>query len=401
MKTGRKNRQFALSLFAIVLLSPLGTGEGQGAGGLPSSAVVDGHAVDIGDGKPNTVSATPKKKAPLLTVQLSSSSLPHSASSSSPPEGRRTEEEERSRRIPLVGIGVGSLPHAKIPYILASALSSTKNAKKNKQQQQQPPSTEDDNGDLSNNYRLIDTSRDSALEALLGRSLSRLSADSSATTKTASTVTAVSAINDNSGNNIYHVMIKIYHTHLGYDRTMLSVHDSLSEILPGLSSKANKKKKTLNKGPVASGGGVATPDVRVHAIIQYPRCYEALFSSPAYLRSHNSSPKYTSCQEEETALFDNTDVNLFSDTGAKLPSPLLDKEGAWKRSYRALEEMYHHGTLESIGISNFGPQELLELFEIATVGPHVYQGSLRTLLTMEETVEMLVQHGVHYQVGHS
>lgn len=38
------------------------------------------------------------------------------------------------------------------------------------------------------------------------------------------------------------------------------------------------------------------------------------------------------------------------------------------------------------------------LYDIATVGPHVYQGSLRALLLEQELVEGLVKHGVHYQV---
>jgi aryl-alcohol dehydrogenase-like predicted oxidoreductase len=78
--------------------------------------------------------------------------------------------------------------------------------------------------------------------------------------------------------------------------------------------------------------------------------------------------------------------------------PLLDKDGAWKRSYRALKEMYHHGSLENIGIGKFGPEDMRQLFELATVGPHVYQGLLRTLLTQEGLIEELVRRGVHYHV---
>ena len=229
------------------------------------------------------------------------------------------------------------------------------------------------------NYRLIDTSHtDSALEVLVGRSLSRLSSSSSAS----------------SSSSVYHVMIKIWHTHLGYERTMLSVEDSLSDILPEKhggdqsSSKTSSSAITKNKADNNSNneGG---PDVRIHAILQYPRCYNELFTSSSYQTSPNFPIKYTNCNEEEIGL---------DDTTKKIgPSPLLDKENAWKRSYRALEELYHHGTIESIGISNFGPSDLEQLFDLATVGPHVYQGSLRTLLSQGEMVEMLVKHGVHYQ----
>ena len=39
-----------------------------------------------------------------------------------------------------------------------------------------------------------------------------------------------------------------------------------------------------------------------------------------------------------------------------------------------------------------------DLYEMARVGPHLYQGSLRTLLLEDEMIEGMVKHGVHYQV---
>lgn len=224
------------------------------------------------------------------------------------------------------------------------------------------------------NYRLVDTSHaDSALEALVGRSLGRISA---------AQVGADVDIDD----DVYHVMIKVWHTHLGYERTMMSVRDSLSDILPGDVAGGGRS------STAAGGGGTTTtPDVRVHAILRYPRCYDELFESSAYLNSPNFPTKYANCAEEEYAL--DQSVKDASDG----VSPLSDKDGAWKRSYRALEELYHRGVLESIGVGDFGPSDLSRLFEIAMVGPHVYQGTLRTLLTQEKLVEDLVRHGVHYQ----
>ena len=295
------------------------------------------------------------------------------------------------------------MPHNKIPYILGLGLGQSKN-KKNVL-----------NGEELN-YRLIDTSHtDSALEVLVGRSLTRLSssvtsgaAGSGAGSNNKPSAAASSSKTedyDDETNNVYHVMIKIWHTHLGYERTMLSVQDSLSDILPeknkkseagGTSSsppgkgnvmKNRKKKKGDANGSSNNSEGL---DVRIHAILQYPRCYNELFTSESYLASPNFPIKYNNCSEEEDALDEST-----KKVGGL--SPLLDKENAWKRSYRALEELYHHGTIESIGISNFGPSDLSQLFDLATVGPHVYQGSLRTLLSQQEMVETLVKHGVHYQ----
>jgi diketogulonate reductase-like aldo/keto reductase len=295
----------------------------------------------------------PRMKKKSLTIKLSThyhhSQQQQSSTSSSP---HRTKDSVSE--IPLVGIGVGNLPHNKVPYVLAVAL----DAVSSRQQQQSEKS--------ELNYRLIDTSRqaESALEVLVGRSLSRISSSSTS---------SVSA-ND----TIYHVMIKIWHTHLGYERTMLSVRDSLSDILPA------------TKSDVAGGSSNGHPDVRIHAILQYPRCYDELFATPAYMNSPNLSTKYSNCSEEEDDLEDS--IKQIDKT-----SPLVDKDGAWKRSYHALEELYHQGVIESIGIGDFGPADLAEVFDLATVGPHIYQGTLHTLLTQERLVEELVKHGVHYQ----
>ena len=245
------------------------------------------------------------------------------------------------------------------------------------------------------NYRLIDTSHtDSSLEVLVGRSLGRLTTSSTTASSSGGNINYAGIDSDN--DDTYHVMIKIWHTHLGYERTMLSIQDSLSDILPGIEGgKAMAQGNNKVEMPLSTGGAQAHhyhhhPNVRIHAILQYPRCYDSIFSSPQYLSSPNFPKKYTNCHTEEDESIDKT-------TKSAGPSPLLDKEDAWKRSYRALEELYHHGTLESIGIANFGPADLSALFELATVGPHIYQGTLATLMTQEDMVEELVRHGVHYQ----
>ena len=67
-------------------------------------------------------------------------------------------------------------------------------------------------------YRLVDASRgraDSALEVLVGRSLGWIDAASSS---------AVDDGGEGEGEeDAYHVMIKVWHTHLGYERTVMSV----------------------------------------------------------------------------------------------------------------------------------------------------------------------------------
>ena len=282
-----------------------------------------------------------------LTVKLSTSSH-HRA---------RVTSDSRSERdlpeIPLVGLGLGNIAkHNRIPLLLAEALSL--------------PTKRSGTLDEELYYRLIDTSHtESAVEVLVGRSLSRLASKKKNLAET---------------DDVYHVIIKIWQTHLGYGRTLLSVQDSLGDILSGIKTNEREEEAAKDQNELS---------VRIHAILQYPRCYDELFSSKEYLETPNVPVKYSSCQEEEDALDAAT-----KEAGV---SPLLDKEGSWERSYRALEELYHRGQLESIGISNFGPSDLKKLFELATVGPHIYQGSLETLLTDEGLIEELVRHGVHYQ----
>jgi hypothetical protein len=103
--------------------------------------------------------------------------------------------------------------------------------------------------------------------------------------------------------------------------------------------------------------------------------------------SPNFPVKYSNCREEEEAFARSSSL--------KDPGPLDDKM-AWKRSYCALEELYERDILESIGVSNFGPEDMTSLFSYATIGPHIYMGTLHTLLEGEEMVEEMVKHGVHY-----
>ena len=305
----------------------------------PAQSSTDAESNNDSHATTTTIARTPQ-----LTVKLSKSTR------------HRAKGSQEGAVLPLVGIGVGNTQHQKIPRVLAVALSPNSSSKQKE----------------SFNYRMIDTSHtDSALEVLVGRSLSRLLSASEGKSKS-----SVSSSSSSSTREEYHVLIKIHHTHLGYERTMLSVQNSLSDILPSFNN---------NSGSSSSNGIL----FHVHAIIQYPRCYESFFDSALYKSSPNFPEKHQSCHEEEEALDEATK--------AAGPSPLIDTENAWRRSWRALEELYHHGTLESVGISNFGPFDMKGLYDISTEGPHIYQGNLRTLLLEDDLIEELVRHGIHYQ----
>merc|ERR1719343_1367728 len=95
------------------------------------------------------------------------------------------------------------------------------------------------------------------------------------------------------------------------------------------------------------------------------------------------------CKEEEDKLSEHV-----KNIGG---NPLLDKN-AWKGSWRALEEMYNAGILESIGVSNFNLEEMNVLLDIAHVKPHIYQGSIQSIMFDKPLMELLTNHNVFVQV---
>jgi diketogulonate reductase-like aldo/keto reductase len=294
-----------------------------------------------------------------------------------------TSKTKAKTNLPLIGIGVGNLPHGRVPYVLAMALDAGSGGGGGEGGRGRGGKSS--TGPMMK-YRLIDTSHghtDSTLEVLVGRSLSRI--------LTSSTTSSAGATGGGNDENVYHVMIKVWHTHLGYERTMMSVRNSLSDVVPG-----RRDGDASPNAAMSGGGGRHTNnnglDVRVYAILQYPRCHDGIFSSTSYVNSPNFPIKYDNCADEEDGLDE-----IVKDASENGISPLMDKDGAWKRSYRALEELYHRGILDGIGVGDFGPSDVYQLFNIANVGPHVYQGTLRTLFTQEELVEDLVRHGVQYQ----
>jgi len=260
----------------------------------------------------------------LVLNSISSTSKELSSPSDSPTNEKNLHNEEKkrntttitlsnNREIPLVGIGAGNLPHPQIPRTIHTALSYV---------------------------RLVDTARSSSNEALVSRAVLRWM--------------KTNAAEDN--DNVIHVVTKVRYTHLGYERTNLSVRESLNDL-----------SSILSKAP---GGWV----VRVHVLLQYPRCMDTI----------------QKCEDAEQALDEHT-----RSIGS---NPLLDKDNAWKGSWKALEEMYNAGILESIGISNFDMQDMLTLLDMCTVKPHLYQGSLSTIVYNQPLMDLLQQNDVFFQV---
>lgn len=51
----------------------------------------------------------------------------------------------------------------------------------------------------------------------------------------------------------------------------------------------------------------------------------------------------------------------------------VNPNGTWRESYRALERAYAEGKIASIGLSNFDDNLLREVWDMATIRPHVVQ----------------------------
>ena len=175
----------------------------------------------------------------------------------------------------------------------------------------------------SKDYKLIDTSHASDNESLIAKSLADL--------KTA------------------HVLTKVWYTHLGYERTKLSVKNSLQNL---------------------------DPVQKVHIMIHWPRCY--------------SDMEWMDCEGAENALPENVK--------AAGPSPLLDPENAWVGSCNALVELYKsEDRIVSIRVSNFELQDMEHLVTNSDIKPHVYQCNVETLFTNPDMMKIFQDNGIVFQ----
>eukprot|EP00976_Prorocentrum_cordatum_P007906 157233-Prorocentrum_minimum.AAC.2 len=229
--------------------------------------------------------------------------------------GLLTTELSNGLFFPQVGVGVGNLQPDSIPSILSSAY-------------------------LENNKRgiplLIDTARASNNEHIVQSAL------------------VDSEVHDDDA-EVY-VVTKVWYTHLGYGRTVLSVLDSL---------------KALSASPKTQ----SSIKLRVTVLLHWPRCDDAI--------------PWMHCEEEERSVEERVKW-----AG---PSPLADKCCAWKGSWKALEDLYDAGLVSAIGVSNFNVQELNELLAMCRIVPHIYQGSAWTFLFDPNLVTTLRSNRILYQ----
>ena len=157
-----------------------------------------------------------------------------------------------------------------------------------------------------------------------------------------------------------HVVTKIWYTYLGYERTKRSVQESLDALEDAILDEA--------------------VDLNVHFLIHWPRCYDGI--------------PWMNCEQEENALPD--DIKRLG------PPPHLDKENSWKQSWKALEDMFtntkEYPMISSIGVSNFGGEDLQELLYISKIQPHLLQMNVWSLLNDPNLVNLCNKHNIHMQV---
>lgn len=237
-----------------------------------------------------------------------------------------TTKLSNDREIPLVGMGVGNLGHNRIEHMIYEGLKS------------------------ENQIRLIDTAHASMNEKLVAKGF----------------VSGVQRLvqedpkNNNDARIQVHVVTKIWYTYLGYERTKISVQESLEDL-----SEAIRDPRV---------------DLKVHFLLHWPRCYDTI--------------SWMNCEEEE----ENLPVHVKK---AGSP-PHLDKERAWKESWRALEDMYNNGDysslIASIGVSNFNNKDMEALLDVARVMPHLTQINVWSLIFDQDLVELCNRGNIHIQV---
>lgn len=219
-------------------------------------------------------------------------------------------------KLPYIGLGLGNVNHKDIPVLVNEALA--------------------DKNNLS--YQLFDTARASKNERIISESIAM----------------AMKKKKRKTEKTTIHILTKVWYTHLGYERTKISVNESLKDLTEPLK-------------------GLKNVSLRVHVLIHWPQCFTGI--------------TWMNCDEEENEL-----PQYVKDAGA---NPRRSKY-SYVASWRALEDMYKENpTIASIGVSNFEADQLDNLLQACRVEPHIYQGNMEMTLAI---VNDLIRLKIHPQV---
>ena len=165
----------------------------------------------------------------------------------------------------------------------------------------------------------------------------------------------------------YHVLSKVWYTHLGYNRTRFAVQQML-----------HNYKSILYRQNSTSKDDRAV-DLYLTVLIHWPRC-------------DNSIP-WMDCAGEEMALSE--EVRSLG------PDPATDPSKAFIESWHALEDLYLEGWIHNIGLSNFYAPDLQTLFSTTLrVSPTINQISIWSLFFDVDTRRYMRDHAnaIVYQV---
>ena len=157
-----------------------------------------------------------------------------SSSSSSPSSFSTYNQLTSGSSIPLLGTGIGNLPHEEISQVIRNQLEA--------------------------GVLLVDTSRASNNEKILAEAIAKYDGQAGALR------------GGNTGSDPIHVVTKIWYTHLGYERTKISIEESLDDLQ--LAS--------------TSSNGSSPRQINVHMLLHWPRC--------------NDDIEWMHCEEEERNL---------------------------------------------------------------------------------------------------
>lgn len=244
--------------------------------------------------------------------------------------------------IPLIGMGIGNLPHTDIHQVVQSQLN-------------------------TQGVLLIDTAHASKNERLLGESVAV--ADVSREAQSFTRGGKSSANTEEKDLEPLHVVTKVWYTHLGYDRTKISIRESLTEL-----------------------GRINTRPTYVHLLLHWPRC--------------NDDIPWMNCEEEENNL-----PQRVKDAG---PPPHLNKD-AFIKSWKALEDTYmqhqkllmrshknvggnHSPIVVSIGVSNFELDDMNQLLQSGPrIPPQMYQGNAWAVFHDPDLMNFLEEHNIFFQ----
>jgi len=257
----------------------------------------------------------------LMTLLISAMSVSGQIIESNIDENIATTTLSNGKVFPLVGLGVGKSHPSMISPMVAQAMQKDKST------------------------FLFDTTHHNDNEQFVSSGI----------------INGVSRMESNiNGKVTVHVISKLWHTHLGYERTALSV----KKMIEGY-------KKVLNDERV---------DLKIHVLLNWPRCYDNV--------------NFMDCEEEEKNLSEEM-------KSAKSPSH-LEKDVAWKQSWKALEDIYttqdEYPMIESIGVSNFQLSDMEEFQNFALVHPHIIQMNAWSLLYDPDLIDYCHYHDMHVMV---